>query len=170
MHTGKPGHLQAFDYLGQHRYSLTFCTHARRALFTTRERVDLVLGQILRSAHEQAGEILVYCFMPDHLHLLIEMHRESSDGLRFILRAKQFSGYHYQQKFGHRLWQRYGFERVLRNEEDTLEVARYILANPVRAGLVTCAEEYPFSGSQTHTVKEILDEVQMMKSTASGSG
>jgi REP-associated tyrosine transposase len=168
MHTGKPDHLKAFDYLGRHRYSLTFCTHTRAALFITAERVDLVMGQILRSASEQVGEILVYCFMPDHLHLLVVMHSDSSDCLRFISRAKQFSGYHYQQTFGHRLWQRYGFERTLRDDEDMLEVARYILANPVRKGMVERAEAYPFSGSEKHTVKQILDGVQMMRDGRSG--
>ena len=35
----------------------------------------------------------------------------------------------------------------MRDEEATLEIARYILANPVRGGLVAEPREYPFSGS-----------------------
>jgi hypothetical protein len=72
---------------------------------------------------------------------------------------KQLAGFHYRQQFGGTLWQRYGYERVLRDEDDTLGVARYILENPIRAGLVTQVGDYPFLGSSTHTVAAILDAV-----------
>jgi putative transposase len=159
MLTGNPGHLKSFDYTGLHRYFLTFCTDSRRHLFTTRTRVDLVLTQIARSAADEQFAIVAYCFMPDHVHLLIEGQSDSSDCRRFIGRAKQFSGFHYSKAFGHRLWQRYGVERVLRSNEATLVAARYVLENPIRAGLARHVEEYPFLGSMTHAVGEILEAV-----------
>ena len=97
--------------------------------------------------------------MPDHVHLLIEGQSDDSDCLTFILRAKQFGGYQYATRFKRRLWQRYGFERILRNGELTLTVARYILENPVRAGLVKKPEDYVFSGSRTHPLSELLEAV-----------
>lgn len=160
MLTGNPGHLKSFDYVGLHRYSLTFCAHARTPAFTSADRVDLVLQQFLRSAADVGMAILAYCFMPDHVHLLVEGQSEGSDCRAFIKRAKQFSGFHYKQRFGMKLWQRYGFERVLRNDEATLTVARYILANPVRAGLVERVENYPFVGSCVYDLAEIVDAVQ----------
>jgi len=84
--------------------------------------------------------------MPDHLHLLVEGVREDSDLKWFQRGAKQFSGFHYKRQFGCRLWQRYGYERVLRSQELTLDVARYIVANPVRAGLASTIDQYPFAG------------------------
>ena len=101
--------------------------------------------------------------MPDHLHLLIEAGSESSNALDFIKRAKQLSGFHYKKQFGERLWQRYGFERVLRDDDCTLVVARYMLENPLRAGLVESPEEYGFSGSTTHPLRQLLDAVGEMK-------
>jgi putative transposase len=154
--TGNPGHLNTFDYLGPYRYSLTFCTDSRQRLFVTRERVELVLMQIERSAAEEQVAIIAYCFMPDHLHLLVEGRCESSDCRRFINRAKQFSGFHYSKTFGHRLWQRYGFERVLRVDEATLVVARYIVENPLREGLVRSVEDYPFAGSRVYSLADIM--------------
>jgi len=159
--TGNPGHLKAFDYIGPHRYFLTFCTYSRRRVFVTRERVDVVLLQIERSADEEQFAIIADVFMPDHLHLLIEGQAEYSDCRRFIKRAKQFSGYHYARSFGHRLWQRYGFERVLRDDEATLVVAKYILENPLRAGLVRCVQDYPFAGSRVYSLEEILESLSM---------
>jgi hypothetical protein len=81
--------------------------------------------------------------------------------LRFIKRAKQVPGYHFKQRFGTTLWQRYGYEHVLRGDEDTLSVARYILENPLRAGLVESVEDYPFLGSTMYSVREILEAVEM---------
>jgi putative transposase len=155
--TGNPGHLKAFDYTGPYRYFLTFCTHSRQRLLVTKERIDLVLLQIERSADEEQFAIIAYAFMPDHVHLLIEGLSESSDCRRFIQRAKQFSGYHYAKQFSHGLWQRHGFERTLRDEEATLVAAKYILENPVRAGLVSRGEDYPFAGSRVYSLAEILE-------------
>jgi REP element-mobilizing transposase RayT len=99
--------------------------------------------------------------MPDHLHMLVEGLRESSDCRAFIKHAKQLSGFYYKQQFGDRLWQRYSFEHVLRGEEATIGVARYIIENPVRAGFVVHAEDYALVGSDTYTVAQILDAIQM---------
>jgi hypothetical protein len=60
-----------------------------------------------------------------------------------------------------RLWQRYGYEHVLRNDEATMSVARYILENPVRAGLVARVEDYPFAGSCTYPLQQILEAVAL---------
>jgi REP-associated tyrosine transposase len=140
-----------------YRYFLTFCAYQRRRPFEDERVIELTLSQMLRAAGDDQVAVDAYCFMPDHVHLLIEGRVESSDCRRFISRAKQFSGFLYAQRFGLRLWQRYGFERVLRNEEDTLVVAKYILANPVRAQLVQNAEDYPFSGSLVYPVSAILE-------------
>jgi REP-associated tyrosine transposase len=147
MRTGSPGHFRHFDYTGFHRYSLTFCTSCRRRLFVRTPVVELVLAQISRAAHEQQFAVLAYCFMPDHLHLLVHGETETSECRRFIKLAKQYSGYYYSRLFQDALWQRYGFERTLRKEEQTFIVARYILNNPIRANLVKRVEDYPFIGS-----------------------
>ncbi len=158
MPTQGPGHLQAFDYTGLYRYFLTFCCHSKAQRFLDASAVQFTLVQILRAAADEQFAILAYCFMPDHAHLLIEAKTDSSNALRFISRAKQFSGFHYQQRHGQRLWQRYGYERVLRDDEDTHRVARYILENPLRRGLVVSVKDYPFVGSCVFTLDEILDE------------
>jgi len=48
------------------------------------------------------------------------------------------------------LWQDGYHERVLRDEETTRQVIDYMLNNPVRAGLVQNAIDYPFSWSADH--------------------
>jgi hypothetical protein len=47
-------------------------------------------------------------------------------------------------------------DRVLRSDEATFDVVRYIFENPVRAGLVRSPADYPFLGSDVWSVEEIL--------------
>jgi putative transposase len=157
----RPERLKTFDYLGCRQYFLTFCTDHRHRLFTAPDRVELARTQISRAASEQRISVLAYCFMPDHVHLLVAGTSEDSDCRRFIARAKQYSGFHYQAAFGRRLWQRFGYERVLRNDEAAIRVARYILENPVRAGLVTEVQQYPFAGSSVYSLEQLLEAVQL---------
>ena len=146
MITNNPGHLEGFSYVGFHRYSLTFRTDGRRRVFTDAAAVELVVQQLVRAARDQKFSVIAYCFMPDHLDLLIEGSSDDSDGRRFIKAFKQYSGYYYSQKRREALWQRYGFEHVLCDDEPSVEVVKYILANPVRAGLAATIEDYPFAG------------------------
>jgi putative transposase len=97
-------------------------------------------------AEETNFEILAYCFMPDHIHLLVQGTAESSRLDRFMQRFKQLTGYHYKQRAGRQLWRRSYHDRVLRRDEDVHSAADYIWHNPVRAGLAASREEYLFSG------------------------
>jgi putative transposase len=160
MASRHPEHLESFSYIGPYRYHLRFCTDAKRPVFTSDAPVELVLAQILRACEEHEFAVIAYCFMPDHVHLLIEGTAPTSDCKRFIARVKQYSGYQHAAIFKERLWQRYGFERVLRDHETTFVVARYILENPIRAGLVTRVEDYPYVGSLVYTLRELLDSCQ----------
>lgn len=97
---------------------VTFCTDRRSLFFVQEAPVALVRAQILRAAREIGFEISAYCFMPDHLHLLVSGLHESSDAKLFISRSKQYSGYYFKRQHGVRLWQRYGYERVVRDDDE----------------------------------------------------
>ena len=60
------------------------------------------------------------------------------------------------QKFGQVLWQRYGFEHSIRDEMELALTIRYVIANPVRAGLVIHPFEYPYLGSCKYSVEQLL--------------
>ena len=157
MRTNYPKHLPGFSYIGCYAYSLTFCTRDRARLFTMTESVCLVRSQILRAAESESFNVTAYCFMPDHLHLVVEGGRDDSDLKAFVKLAKQLSGFHYKQKTGNGLWQRYSFEHVLRDSEDLALKVRYVLDNPVRAGLVAAPADYPYLGSGVYELDELFD-------------
>ena len=132
----RPPRLPNFSYKGVHRYFLTICTFNRQRLFASPATVQDTLLQFRKTAEEEGFEISAYCFMPDHCHLLIEGLATGSDFKRFCKLAKQRSGGVYARKRGGRLWQEGYHDRVLREGDSSLTVARYSLGNPVRAGLV----------------------------------
>jgi len=140
--------LKDFDYKGFFRYFITICTYNKEWVF----KDDLLLVEwvtdILREKANSFGfKVWAYCFMPDHLHLLIEGKDTNSDMKRFISSFKQSTGFSYKKKTGSPLWQINYYEHVLRREEDTIDVARYILNNPVRKKLVEDFRKYNFLGS-----------------------
>ncbi|MSQ61309.1 MAG: hypothetical protein EXR43_01840 [Dehalococcoidia bacterium] len=136
--------LSNFDYLGPYVYSLTISTAARDD-FRMASFVD-DCTQLLGTISAKHGfDVLAYCFMPSHLHLLVK----GSDGSSlpaFMKQFKQGTGYRFRRRFGRPLWQRSYYDHVLRRDEDIRVAADYIWNNPVNAGLTSTREQYPFMG------------------------
>jgi len=143
----KPSRLKAFSYLGPYRY---FITIRSRGLKHCLARHDVVTENV-RILHHIANQtefsIWAYCFMPNHLHLLIEGRNANADMRRFVKLFKQKTSHWFKGVYGEKLWEPRYYERVLRTDEATTTVARYIFRNPVRKGLVEHYSDYPYSGS-----------------------
>ncbi len=161
MSLNRPRRLPRFSYVGFYRYSLTICVHPRRRLFVSDAVVDPIRTQLLTTARNHGFAVFVFCFMPDHLHALVVGEAEDADLKRFVAEFKQASAYHFKRAAGERLWAPGYFDRVLREDEPTEDVARYILENPIRAGLVQTVEMYLFSGSDVMPIRDIAYGVQI---------
>jgi putative transposase len=149
--------IAGFSYIGFHRYSLTICTSERKPLFSDAETVDAVLTTIRRSAEAHGFAVLAYCFMPDHVHLIVGASSESADLQKFVTNWKQLSGFAHKQRTRESLWQPSYFDHVLRDEEETSRAVRYVLENPVRKRMVAEFSEYKFSGSDVFGVDELRE-------------
>jgi REP element-mobilizing transposase RayT len=151
----RPPRIPGFDYRGPYRYFLTFSTMHRRPVFRDPRISTATLLQFRRTARLEHFAVLAYCLMPDHAHFLVEGRAPTSDFRTFVRRSKQRSGQVYASQTGERLWQDGYFERVLRQETDVREVARYIVWNPVRAGLTRTPQEYPHLGSDVLSTADL---------------
>lgn len=146
--------LREFDYEGNYRYFITLCTYGKKPIFSDKSLVSWLID-ILKNESEKFGfKVWVYCFMPDHLHLLIEGKENNSNLKKFISSFKQKTGFYYKQKTRDQLWQINFHEHVLRKEENTMNVANYILGNPVRKGLVNNFSDYEFVGSFEYDISQ----------------
>jgi putative transposase len=149
--------MPGFDYLGKYTYFLTICTLDRCLAFREDAFARYVIGRFRRTARSFAFAIPAYCVMPDHVHYLLEGRSAAADFRGFVKSAKQSTGQTYAHKQKRRLWQEGFFDHVLRPEEPEILIARYILENPVRAGLVRRVQDYPYLGSDVWPIDEILN-------------
>jgi putative transposase len=93
---------------------------------------------------EPRARTLAFVVMPDHLHWLVEV-REGWTLAKVVGDVKSVSAHRINQFLGRKgkIWQAGYHDHALRREEDLVGVARYVVANPLRAGLVTRLGEYP---------------------------
>ena len=138
--------LPAFDYLGGHAYHLVFNTANRLPRFQNGGLVASCLESLMASAARHRFSINAYCFMPDHLHLLITGSDDASLA-RFAQHFKQATGYRLPG-----LLQRSYYDHILRREESLESIALYIWANPVRAGISEDMMSYSYSGPREQMV------------------
>ncbi|WP_428554360.1 REP-associated tyrosine transposase [Pseudomonas edaphica] len=124
-------------------YLVTAVVHQRLPLFR-----DFQLGRLLvaefKRTHE-AGQVnsLAWVVMPNHFHWLFDLNNST---LRDVMRqTKSRSTLSINRARGsrERFWQRGYHDRAVRADEDVLKMARYIIANPLRAGLVEHIGDYP---------------------------
>ncbi len=104
------------------------------------------MEQLEHAANALAFHLLAYCFMPDHVHILVQGKNDEARLLQFVQRFKQLTGYRYKRAYGYSLWQQSFYDRVLRDDEDIVTVGEYIFGNPVTAGLVADTSDYALSG------------------------
>src|SRR5271169_244 len=153
-------HLKGFGYLGCYHYFVTICTDGKKNLFVkNNDLIEKMIDVLNQTGEKHFFTVWVYCFMLDHLHILVEGINPHSDLKKFKKDFKQRTAYWYSREessAGNKLWQPGYYDRVLRKEEDTAEVLRYILDNPVRKGLVAHYLDYRYSGSLVIDIKGIL--------------
>lgn len=122
----------------------------RENVFFTDEDRETYLGWLKHYAEKHGVEVLAYCLMSNHIHLVAVPRAE--DGLQQVLKPLHMR---YAQRInrtrgwkGH-LWQGRFFSSAL--DEDYLWAAiRYVERNPVRARMVRKAENYRWSSAAAH--------------------
>ena len=126
-------------------WHLTFTTHEREPLFEDFKAARVVAGCLHDSMAITDGRVLAWVVMPDHVHCLLQLDGGQSLSAaigafksgcaRRVNRALERTG---------PLWARAYHDHAIRQDEDLRSVARYIVANPLRAGLVERIADYPF--------------------------
>jgi len=101
----------------------------------------------MRSMHELGWlHSHAWVLMPDHLHWLLTLGERAT--LSATINRFKSAGSHGLKQIldasGSPVWQAGFYDHALRKDEDVLAIARYIVANPVRAGLCHNVSEYPW--------------------------
>ena len=115
------------------------------------------LRELETSVRRHAWSVHALCLMGNHYHLVLEARCDHlSKGLHRLngVYAQAFNKRHDRKGrlFGDRF-----VARVLEDEPGCLRACRYVLLNPVRAGLARTAADWPWTRSR-HGLPDALDE------------
>ena len=120
----------------------------QRAIYLDPEDCLSFLGLFATTARRHFWVLYAFCLMGNHYHVVLEATCGAlSDGVQ------QLNGTYAQLfnrrygRWGHLFGARFG-SRVIETEAYLYEACRYVLENPVRAGLCERAEDWPWSGSR----------------------
>jgi len=149
-------HLKDFDYSSHEDiFFLTICTVNKQTYFLDSRVSKIITNELEDRCSSNEIKLFCYCIMPDHIHLLISLNenytrKEGAFGERtlqnWVSGFKRYTSRILRQIHDIKpLWQANFFDHVVRKDESLLEICSYILNNPVRKGMVTNWEEYPYS-------------------------
>ena len=139
--------------------SFTLCIKNDALLFVDPNIVKL-FTEILESVALKSGCIVpVYCFMPDHQHLILSGTDGDADLWKTIVAYKQRTGYWLAKHRPAISWQKDFYDHIIRSDENLATQIRYVLDNPVRKGLVASWHEYPYKGSLGCSLDNVLNAV-----------
>jgi len=126
-------------------FFVTFCTQERRKLLATDavHSAFVAFASQANSRHNVAVDR--YVIMPDHVHFFVRRPDDLELG-RWVGMLKQTLAKQVAPAGTLPVWQRGFFDHLLRNDESYAQKWNYVRENPVRAGLVTNAEDWPYSG------------------------
>jgi REP element-mobilizing transposase RayT len=117
----------------------------REAIYGGAGDYELFEGIFKRVVERFEWRCHTYCLMPNHYHLLVEtpapnvsagMQRLNSTYAQWFNGLYGFSGHVFDRRF---------FSRLVESSYDLLELVRYVVLNPVRAGICNDASDWSWS-------------------------
>jgi len=124
------GHLPHWRLDGA-TYAVTWRLHRSQAPMTPAERADVVSS--LRQVDSLRYELIAFVVMDDHVHVVVSPQAEWR--LDQIVHSwKSFTAHQWVRTFGRTspVWQDESYDRILRDEQELVRTAEYVLDNPFR--------------------------------------
>jgi putative transposase len=145
MHSHPNSHLLRLGRFSEpgRAYLITVVVHERRPLFKDWRLGRLLVTEFRRLHEEQRVNSLAWVIMPDHFHWLVQLEAHPLARLMQVTKSRSTLSINRALNRQGAFWQSGYHHRALRNDQDLRPFARYIIANPLRAGLVEKIGDYP---------------------------
>ena len=128
-------------------FLVTLCTLEKKEVFADLDFGRRCVELLAELRRVRGNPVFAYCLMPDHAHLVLGVRGESSL-TSFVQAWKSLTTRERRERRrGQSFWQRSFHDRAQRQHEQLRATCLYVLANPVRKGLVREWREYPLCGS-----------------------
>jgi putative transposase len=144
------------NYVPGGTYFFTIVTDHRRKLFDTPKKLDLLLNTIRQVQRSKPFELLAYCLLPDHIHLLIKFPEGDSDFPIRMREVKRLTTLWMREELKgdvESIWQDKYWEHTIRDERDLQIHFDYIHYNPVKHSL-----SQRFDGWKWSSFRDYFDE------------
>ena len=119
-------------------YMITVVTAERQRVFEQFSAARTLIGYMKTENDLQRANTVAFVVMPDHLHWLMQLG-ESATLSQVVRGVKSLTSH----RLGYPVWQRGYHDHAVRHDEDLKAMSRYVIANPIRAGLVSSVGDYP---------------------------
>jgi REP element-mobilizing transposase RayT len=137
------------NYLANHYYHIYNRGLNHQTLFQTRSHYLFFLQKTKQYSQRFHISVLAWCLMPNHYHFLIR-NEENGNPTRFLQTLCNTYAQAYNRQIGRtgQLFERGAKAKIVDSDEYVMLTARYIHLNPVKARLVSTAEDWEFSSYQ----------------------
>ncbi|MDJ0699731.1 MAG: transposase [Woeseiaceae bacterium] len=141
-------------------YHVITATHHREEVFSSFRLGREVVLKLREARENELANTIAFVVMPDHMHWLMQLgHKQTlSECVRWV-KARSAYAVNRKRDSTRAVWQSGFFDAAVRHEHSLLALSRYIVANPLRAGLVDSIGDYP-----------LWDAVWMAKFSAADRG
>jgi len=113
-------------------------------VFMRQHEIAQIVVDAIRDGEARFHRYQLHAFvvMPNHVHLLVTPHVTAKQWLGPL---KGFTAHPANRVLGRHapFWQDESYDHLIRNEEEFVRTQRYIENNPVKAGLVASADDFP---------------------------
>jgi REP element-mobilizing transposase RayT len=133
------------DYADPYPCFVTFCTADKQSLLRDK-LADALQSHMISIGQKWQFRLWAWCIMPDHVHVIAVPQgngRSLSDFVGAVKSLATKTAREMEQR--DKLWQSGFYDRILRPSERPEELAAYIVANPVRRGLIREGEKWPWA-------------------------
>jgi len=121
----KTHRLPRESYRGQITVAFTVCVAGRQTIFDRADRVHPLKDLLAARSKAHFCDVMLYCFMPDHLHIILcgasADADADADAWKAITDFKQHSGYFLSKNKGlyaNATWQKDFYDHIIRVNED----------------------------------------------------
>ena len=128
----------------QHVYHITTVTKDRAPRFSSLPDARCVIRAMKRIQESRIADTWAFVVMPDHVHWILQLRQRSTlSACVGSMKSQSAMLLGKARSSPETTWQRGFYDRAIRRNDDLVVIARYLVANPLRAGLVSTIGDYP---------------------------
>jgi len=124
-------------------YLVTVATYERKIIFTDWHTGRLLVKELRAVSEARMVETLAWVIMPDHLHWLFVLKRHDLASVLRNIKSRSAIAINKHTGGAGKIWQKGYHDHAVRRDDDLKTIARYVVANPLRAGITDKLGSYP---------------------------